>query len=283
MLFFTKPPFTALKMARSLPPNQTEYANMFEDLLLKRVSPYNDEVSNLIQMLDQYQAELYPAQSNHLDGPEILAEANCNLVGAYKENKLLGIGASKQSDNYGELKRFFVQESFRGQGIAECIIAVLETFLVEKEIFISRLETGIHQHAAIRFYKKIGYGLTQPFGNYQLDPLSVFMQKHLTSTTETNKGNLSSYYVVTVLSPLKGLSTDCAEILSKLISVDAKHDGFLGRNSFQSSESEVFAVSYWLDRQCISNWLSICFEQKHHIGNETFSGKIKIFTAFVEA
>ena len=149
------------------------------NLIFKPVSPYHENVQQMIHLLDQYQAELYPAESNHLDSLETLSGPNCKLIGAFKDDELVGIGAAKIMDNYGELKRFYVPEEFRGQGIAEGIIAALELWLLDQKIQISRLETGIHQHAAIRFYEKLGYNKTEPFGNYKVDPLSVFMEKPL--------------------------------------------------------------------------------------------------------
>ena len=152
---------------------------MSETLTFKPVSPYHENVQQMIRLLDQYQSELYPAESNHLDSLETLAGPNCKLMGAFRGETLVGIGAVKIMDNYGELKRFYVPEEFRGQGIAEGVVKALEEWLVGQKTYLSRLETGIHQHAAIRFYQKLGYDMTTPFGNYKPDPLSVFMQKFL--------------------------------------------------------------------------------------------------------
>ncbi|MGE0634501.1 MAG: GNAT family N-acetyltransferase [Pseudobdellovibrionaceae bacterium] len=153
---------------------------MPNELIIKLASPFDPEVLALIAQLDEYQQSLYPAESNHLDSPAVLAEPNCRFMGAYIDGKLVGIGAAKIAGTYGELKRFFVPESQRGKGIAECIIGVLEKWLMENKIFLSQLETGIHQPAAIRFYQKLGYEMASPFGGYKPDPLSVFMTKDLT-------------------------------------------------------------------------------------------------------
>ena len=159
---------------------------MTDQLIFKSVSPYNENVQQMIRLLDQYQSELYPAESNHLDSLETLSGANCKLIGAFFDNplsggdQLVGIGAAKIIDSYGELKRFYVPKEYRGRGIAEGILQALEIWLVEQKTYLSRLETGIHQKAAIRFYQKLGYNTTKPFGNYKVDPLSVFMEKTLT-------------------------------------------------------------------------------------------------------
>lgn len=145
----------------------------------KEISPFQDDVQQMMHELDQYQSELYPAESNHLDSAQTLAEPNCKFIGAYLEDKLVGIGAAKIMDHYGELKRFFVPKEYRGQKIAEGIIESLENWLRINHIKTSYLETGIHQHAAIRFYEKLNYKISGPFGNYKPDPLSVFMEKTL--------------------------------------------------------------------------------------------------------
>ena len=152
---------------------------MIENLTLKESPPLDNEITEMIKELDQYQESLYPPTSNHLDSITTLSQPNCKLMAAYKGEKLIGIGAAKLMDGYGELKRFFVSESFRGQGVAELFVATLEAWLLESEISICKLETGIHQHAAIRFYEKLGYKFCEPFGDYQIDPLSVFMEKYL--------------------------------------------------------------------------------------------------------
>ena len=41
------------------------------------------------------------------------------------------------------------------------------------------LETGIHQPEALRLYERAGYVRREPFGSYQPDSLSVFMEKRL--------------------------------------------------------------------------------------------------------
>ena len=42
-----------------------------------------------------------------------------------------------------------------------------------------QLETGIRQPEAIALYRTFGYGERGPFGAYQPDPLSLFMEKRL--------------------------------------------------------------------------------------------------------
>lgn len=59
------------------------------------------DVSQLIDALDEYQSDLYPEESNHLDSPQTLSEPNCKFLGAYQRDELVGIGAVKKSSDYG--------------------------------------------------------------------------------------------------------------------------------------------------------------------------------------
>ncbi len=146
---------------------------------IRRISPREKTANEYIRQLDRFQASLYPPQSNHLDDLETLIRPNVFFAGAFKGNELRGIGAVKRLRGYGEIKRMFVPETFRGQGIGEIIIQALEKHLRKNQIFLIRLETGIKQIPAIRLYEKMGYMARPPFGTYEPDPLSVFMEKQL--------------------------------------------------------------------------------------------------------
>ena len=132
-----------------------------------------------IRELDDYQESLYPAESNHLDDINVLVQPNVYFIGAFQGQELLGIGAVKRMDGYGEIKRMFVPEKFRGCNIGLQMIQILETHLREHGIYTIRLETGIKQIPAIRLYQKMGFSSCPPFGEYKEDPLSLFMEKHL--------------------------------------------------------------------------------------------------------
>jgi len=44
---------------------------------------------------------------------------------------------------------------------------------------ILRLETGIHQHAAIALYERVGFKRIPPFGEYRDDPVSRCYEKRI--------------------------------------------------------------------------------------------------------
>lgn len=57
-------------------------------------------------------------------------------------------------EDYGKLERICVLASFRGKSLGKQMIAYLEAFLIENNIFKSKLNAQSH---AIEFYEKLGY------------------------------------------------------------------------------------------------------------------------------
>lgn len=82
-------------------------------------------------------------------------------------------------DGSAELKRFFVRPSARGRGVGKALLDAAEAGAASEGAELMQLETGIKSHAAVAFYSRAGYRACAPFGSYDPDPLSVFMQKKL--------------------------------------------------------------------------------------------------------
>ncbi|MCP4022944.1 MAG: GNAT family N-acetyltransferase [Desulfobacteraceae bacterium] len=155
---------------------------MTDNITIKKISPDHPSVQNLICQLDEYQEDLYPSESNHLDSVETLKKPNVRFIGAFLNKELAGIGAVKTFRDYGEIKRMFVSSTYRGKGVAKIILKDIENFLTQQGIFFVRLETGILQKEAISLYKSHGFKECSPFGKYTPDPLSLFMEKELNNS-----------------------------------------------------------------------------------------------------
>lgn len=146
------------------------------------LDPYTEAAGKLLALSDALMASLYPAESNHMEGPQALASDNVVFVGGYVDGELVGCGAVKKMDDdarYGEIKRVYVLEQHRGHGYSKRIMRHLEGELRAAGIALARLETGNQQPEALALYKKLGYIEREPFGKYQPDPLSIFMEKDL--------------------------------------------------------------------------------------------------------
>jgi putative acetyltransferase len=73
----------------------------------------------------------------------------------------------------------FVTPEARGLKLGARILARLEQQARDERLACLRLETGIHQAAALGLYRAFGFRDRGPFGDYAPDPLSVFMEKPL--------------------------------------------------------------------------------------------------------
>lgn len=147
---------------------------------IRTISPRHPGARRFIEELDGYQISLYPPESNHLDSIDELDKEHAHFVGAFEHERLRGCGAVKVTgEGYGELKRVYVAPEARRRGIGGLIVASLERFLLTRDIYLVRLETGIRQPEAIALYESCGYKRIAPFGDYPDDPLGVYMEKRL--------------------------------------------------------------------------------------------------------
>ncbi len=149
---------------------------------IKLTDPASEPCILLIAQSDSYLQSLYPPESQHLESIAALKMPNVLFIGGYFDNKLVACGAVKILNDdgcYGEIKRVFVSEHYRGRGFSKQIMANLEQHLINANVAIVRLETGIKQPKALALYRSLGYWVREPFGKYQPDPLSVFMEKQL--------------------------------------------------------------------------------------------------------
>jgi putative acetyltransferase len=145
-------------------------------------SPDQPEVIALIAELDAYQDTLYPAESRHYLDLASLKQPNVVFaVARDKTGQAIGCGAVVLCPEFGEIKRMYVSPRGRGQGVAKKLLALLESQAIGSGCTLLKLETGPYQHEALALYASAGYERRGPFGDYTDDPLSVFMQKHISA------------------------------------------------------------------------------------------------------
>lgn len=142
--------------------------------------PDQPDVIALIAELDAYQDTLYPPESRHALDLESLKQPNVLFAVARESaGQAIGCGAIVLCPEFGELKRIYVSPRGRGQGIAQTLLALLESRAISSGCTLLKLETGPYQKEALALYVSAGYERRGPFGDYTNDPLSVFMQKNI--------------------------------------------------------------------------------------------------------
>ncbi len=143
-------------------------------------TPRQAGVIRLLELSNAYAASLYPSESNHMVPLSELEEANVSFFVARSGEAILGCAALVESgDGSGEIKRMFVHEGARGLKLGKHLLEALEERALQRNMSVIRLETGIYQPEAIGLYRKAGYREIPPFGDYQPDPLSRFMEKRM--------------------------------------------------------------------------------------------------------
>jgi GNAT superfamily N-acetyltransferase len=100
-----------------------------------------------------------------------LATDNGDTVGC------IGLHRLARMEGAAEIKRLYVRSGYRGQGIAEALLAALEDYAAKQGYTRLYLDSKDDLLAAIRFYKRHGYEICE---RYNDNPqATIFMRKRL--------------------------------------------------------------------------------------------------------
>lgn len=134
----------------------------------------------LISELEAQLEPLYPKTSRHGYSVEKLMKQGVAFFVTRHDGILAGCGGIELfGTEYGEIKRMYVRLQFRGLGLAKLMLDHLSAYARDRNVSLLRLETGIHQKAAIALYERVGFYPISPFGTYKEDPLSRFYEKRI--------------------------------------------------------------------------------------------------------
>jgi ribosomal protein S18 acetylase RimI-like enzyme len=142
--------------------------------------PDTADAQVLIEELEGQLAPLYPAESRHGYSVDKLLQQGVAFFVLRQDGTPAGCGGVQLfGHDYGELKRMYVRDAFRGLGFGRLILDHLAAYTAAQGVGLMRLETGVHQTAAIGLYERAGFKPIGPFGAYRDDPLSRFYEKAL--------------------------------------------------------------------------------------------------------
>lgn len=146
---------------------------------LIRTDSSNTDFQSLVALLDQElhsrdgADHAYYAQFNKIDHIRHVVVASVN-------GEAVGCGAFKPfAENTVEVKRMYVSPAFRGQRIAQQVLAELEAWARELNLSQAVLETGKRQQEALQLYQRCGYSVIPNYGQYIGIENSVCLQKTL--------------------------------------------------------------------------------------------------------
>ena len=145
------------------------------------VKPDSAEAATLIAELDaQLGSHGYPRTSQHGYSVEKLLREAVAFFVIRCDGAAAGCGGVQiYGTEYAELKRMYVRPSFRRLGLGRAILVHLAAHARRGGAAALRLETGIHQSAAIALYESFGFRRRSPFGEYRDDPFSLYFELKL--------------------------------------------------------------------------------------------------------
>ena len=143
--------------------------------------PDGADALGLLEELDKHLLALpYPPASRHAFSVEKLIRERVAFFVLRYDLQPAGCGGVKLFGNeYAEVKRMYVRPAFRGRGLGKAILDRLAEHARAGQARLLRLETGIYQTEAIGLYERWGFARRPPFGEYQVDPMSVYFEKSL--------------------------------------------------------------------------------------------------------
>jgi GNAT superfamily N-acetyltransferase len=149
-------------------------------IIISTERPDGADAKALIAELEAQLTPLYPVESQHGYSVEkLIREAVAFFVIRDNDTPVACGGVQLFGADYGEIKRMYVRPQFRGLGFGKLMLDHLADYARHQGVGVLRLETGIHQHAAIGLYEHAGFRSIPPFGAYRLDPLSRFYEKRI--------------------------------------------------------------------------------------------------------
>lgn len=140
-------------------------------------------------LLDEHLADMYatsPAESVHALDHASLRHPSITFLTARDAGVLLGCGALRDlGDGSGELKSMRTSPPARGRGVATAILRQLLDLARARGFGRVSLETGAEDYfdAARRLYRRHGFVDTAPFGQYRIDPHSVYLTLEFSNTS----------------------------------------------------------------------------------------------------
>lgn len=157
---------------------------MAMEIAIERATAPSAEIVALLTALDRDLSGPYSADQHHALSVENLFRPDVLFFVVKRGDAAIACGGVGLYDGYAELKRMYVKPAARGSGVASALLARLEDEARRAGHRLLAIETGIYQHAAMRFYDKAGFVRCAAFGPYAAMPpnaiaTSAFYEKAL--------------------------------------------------------------------------------------------------------
>ncbi|WP_299047938.1 GNAT family N-acetyltransferase [uncultured Polaribacter sp.] len=149
------------------------------NLKIIRTNSANKDFINLVKKLDAY-LKITDGDEHDFYNQFNTITVLKNVVVIYADKTPIGCGAMKHFDDKTvEIKRMFVDQSYRNQGVAKLALQELENWAKEIGCDTCVLETGKRQIEAVHFYHKCNYKIIPNYGQYIAMENSICFKKNI--------------------------------------------------------------------------------------------------------
>ena len=157
---------------------------MTNRITMTQATAPTDAVRTLIGELDAVLSAEYPPEQRHGLSLDAIFAPHIRFFVAELDGAPVGCGGVALFGDFAEVKRMYVRDAARGQGVAQAVLARLEAEARAAGLARLCLETGTVQHAAMRLYERAGFTVCGAFGDYlaklpEALTTSVFYEKSL--------------------------------------------------------------------------------------------------------
>ncbi|MGA0616884.1 GNAT family N-acetyltransferase [Paracoccus sp. KR1-242] len=155
-----------------------------QTMCLRRESPLTEDLELLFQRHTRDMHADTPPESIHMMPREALVHPEIDFFVLREAGRAIGMGAVKRMNvDHGEIKSMHVLDEVRGRGLARLLLDELIGHARSAGLTRLSLETGTQASflPARKLYERAGFVECGPFGDYRLDPNSVYMTLTLSS------------------------------------------------------------------------------------------------------
>jgi putative acetyltransferase len=147
----------------------------------------NDACRLLVGELEEVLSAEYAPEQRHGLPLDAIFQPHVRFFVASLDGAPAGCGGVALFEGFAEVKRMYVRPAARGQGVAQAILARIETETRAANLPVLRLETGDKQLDALRLYRRYGFIDCPPFGDYALKAphtisTSIFLEKPISKS-----------------------------------------------------------------------------------------------------
>ncbi|MDA7426321.1 GNAT family N-acetyltransferase [Thalassococcus lentus] len=150
---------------------------------VERVNNADPQVEALLEAHHALMRATSPEESCHVMTADALRQSGAQVFALRDDTKgVTAVGALKPfGTDSVELKSMHTAGALRGQGLGRMLLSALLETARQQGAKAAYLETGTADDfaAARALYQGAGFSECPPFGDYTLDPLSVFMHRAL--------------------------------------------------------------------------------------------------------